>query len=207
MNTTLEQKRGLIHTAFRDVLGEEQAGRAVAFWDTWNAAKQASFTPLRFMQAVQAELDLSTDLKRQLIQYMIGYKVSNEHVQASEAAVENAAQSAKGIKSNVAPSIESEQYIIFTALLYPLLTRLRLSERQFLETLDPKARPDVKSLLEGSKPMMRNPERVMVNCLDRIYELLCDEFGPVKTDQIVARSLNQAEALPEADLFSPRKLL
>ena len=210
MNTTLDQKRGLIYTAFRDLLGEEQAGRAVAFWDTWNAAKQASFTPLRFMQAVQAELDLSTDLKRQLIQYMIGYKVSEQHAQALETSPAEQRQQVKnasGAKPNMAPSIKSEQYIVFTALLYPLLTRLRLSERQFLETLNPKARPDVKSLLEGSKPMMRNPERVMVNCLDRAYELLCDELGPVKTDQVVARALNQAEALPEADLFSPRKLL
>ena len=208
MSTTLDQKRGLIYTAFRDLLGEEQAERAVAFWDSWNDTSRASFTPLRFTQAVQAELDLSTELKRKLIQYMVGYKISDEHAQSFEAKPNAAQQSvAELAQPNTAPSIESEQYIVFTALLYPLLTRLHLSERQFLETLHPKARPDVKSLLEGSKPMMRNPERVMGNCLDRIYELLCDEFGPVKTDQIIARALNQAEMLPEATLFSPRKLL
>ena len=117
MNTTLDEKRGLIHTAFRDLLGEEQAGRAVAFWDTWNPAKQASFTPLRFMQAAQSELNLSTDLKRQLIQYMISYKVSDERAQSLEARAERPStqnvQSAKDTKTNVAPSIESEQYIVF----------------------------------------------------------------------------------------------
>ena len=206
MRTTVDQKRGLIYTAFRDLLGEEQASRAVAFWDTWDAPKQASFTPLRFMQAIQNELGLSTQSKRELIEHMIGYKVSSENAQAFEETkpAEPAEQSGA---ANVAPSIESEQYIVFTALLYPLLTRLRLSERQLLETVEPKARPDVKSLLEGSRPMRRNPERVMVECLDHVYELLCDSFGPVKTDQMVARSVAQAERLPEADLFPPRKLL
>ena len=204
MKTTVDQKRGLIYTAFRDLLGEEQASRAVAFWNTWDAPKRASFTPLRFMQAVQKELDLSTQSKRELIEYMIGYKVSDEHAQEFEEA-KSAEPAEQG--GNMAPSIESEQYIIFTALLYPLLTRLRLSERQLLETVEPKARNDVKSLLEGSRPMQRNPERVMVDCLDHVYELLCDDFGPVKTDQMVARSVAQAERLPEADLFPPRKLL
>ena len=206
MSTTIDQKRGLIYTAFHDLLDEEQASRAVSFWDTWDASKQASFTPLRFMQAVQAELNLSTDLKRQLIQRMIGHKVSEAHA-FEEIPAEPTKQSVEGTKPNIAPSIESEQYIIFTALLYPLLTRLRLSERQFLEKIHPKERSDVKSLLEGSRPMMRLPERVMVDCLDHVYELLCDEFGPVKTDQIIARSVSQAEQLPEADLFPPRKLL
>ena len=217
MNTTLDQKRGLIYTAFRDLLGEEQAARAVDFWDTWDDAARTSFTPLRFAQAVQKELGLSTETKRKLIQSMIGYKVSDEHAQSLEEArapanlpknssVPSVAQPASA-KPNVAPSIESEQYIVFTALLYPLLTRLRLSERQFLEKMHPKSRTDVKSLLEGSQPMMRNPERVMGNCLDRVYELLCDEYGPVKADQMVARSVAQVERLPEADLFSPRKLL
>ncbi len=211
MSTTLDQKRGLIYTAFRDLLDEEQAERAVAFWDSWNDTSRSAFTPLRFTQAVQAELGLSTELKRKLIQYMVGYKMSDEHAQSFEETKPSAVATKQSVSElaqpNMAPSIESEQYIVFTALLYPLLTRLRLSERQFLETLHPKARSDVKSLLEGSKPMMRNPERVMGNCLDRIYELLCDEFGPVKTDQITARAVSQAERLPEADLFSPRKLL
>ena len=207
MSTTLDQKRGLIYAAFRDLLGEEQAGRAVAFWDSWNEASRASFTPLRFMQAVQGELGLSTDVKRKLIQHMIGYKMSDEHARSFEAQPVAESERAAAAKINMAPSIESEQYIVFTAMLYPLLTRLRLSERQFLEKMPPKSRPDVKALLEGSKPMMRNPQRVMGNCLDRVYELLCDAFGPVKTDQIIARALNQAEMLPEATLFSPRKLL
>ncbi len=213
MNTSLDQKRGLIYAAFRDLLGEEQAARAVDFWDTWDDRARTSFTPLRFAQAVQKELGLSTETKRKLIQSMIGYKVSDEHAQSLEEAsaptnlsTPSGAQFASA-KPNMAPSIESEQYIIFTALLYPLLTRLHLSERQFLEKMHPKSRTDVKSLLEGSQPMMRNPERVMSNCLDRVYELLCDEYGPVKTDQIIARSVAQAERLPEADLFSPRKLL
>ena len=214
MNTTLDQKRGLIYTVFRDLLGEEQAAQAVDFWDTWDDRARTSFTPLRFAQAVQKELGLSTETKRKLIQSMIGYKVSDEHAQSLEASANlpknpsapSAAQPASA-KPNIAPSIESEQYIVFTALLYPLLTRLHLSERQFLEKMHPKSRADVKSLLEGSQPMMRNPERVMGNCLDRVYELLCDNFGPVKTDQIIARSVSQAERLPEADLFSPRKLL
>ncbi len=212
MSTTLDQRRGLIYAAFRDLLGEEQAARAVDFWDTWDDRARTSFTPLRFAQAVQKELGLSTETKRKLIQSMIGYKVSDEHAQFLEASAPanlstpSAAQLASA-KPNIAPSTESEQYIVFTALLYPLLTRLHLSERQFLEKMHPKSRTDVKSLLEGSQPMMRNPERVMGNCLDRIYELLCDEYGPVKTDQIIARSVAQAERLPEADLFSPRKLL
>ena len=218
MSTTVDQKRGLIYTAFRDLLGEEQAGQAIAFWDSWGDTPRASFMPLRFMQAAQPELGLSTELKRKLIQYMIGYKLSDEHARPTQP-LEEVPSSSAGTTSleqsvsetaampNIAPSTESEQYIVFTALLYPLLTRLHLSERQFLEKMHPKSRFDVKSLLEGSQPMMRNPERVMGNCFDCIYELLCDEFGPVKADQVVARALNQAERLPEADLFSPRKLL
>ena len=205
MSTTLDQKRGLIYTAFRDLLDEEQAERAVAFWDSWNDTSRSAFTPLRFTQAVQAELDLSTELKRKLIQYMVGYKMSDEHAQSFEETKPSAVTTKQSVSElaqpNMAPSIESEQYIVFTALLYPLLTRLRLSERQFLETLHPKARSDVKSLLEGSKPMMRNPERVMGNCLDRIYELLCDEFGPSRRTRSLLERLARLRGYPKPTSF------
>ena len=206
MSAAFENKRGLIYAAFSDLLGEAQASSAVAFWDTWNPSNQASFTPLRFVQAVQAEVSLTSDLKRQLVKRMVGYKAHDEapHETVKPTPASRVQAGVTGL--NTSFSIDSAQYIVFTALLYPLFTRLRLSERQFLATLHPEARSDVKSLLDGSSPMRRNPERVMRNCLDHLYELLCDEFGPVKTDQIIARALNQAEALPEADLFAPRQL-
>lgn len=40
-----------------------------------------------------------------------------------------------------------------------------------------------------------------------IYIGLCESIGPVEADQVLARALRSTERLPEARLFSPRRLL
>lgn len=47
----------------------------------------------------------------------------------------------------------------------------------------------------------------MKGLMDAVYGWMCAAIGPVKADQVLARIVKQAELLPEANSFSPRRLL
>ena len=60
-------QRRLVYTSFRDLVPEARARQAVELWET--LFKDASaFTPVRFLQATQAALGLSPELKKALVQ-------------------------------------------------------------------------------------------------------------------------------------------
>lgn len=51
------------------------------------------------------------------------------------------------------------------------------------------------------------PPEAMQALVHLLYLGACEYFGPVKTDEMLAAAVAEAEQLPEATLFSPRTLL
>jgi len=51
------------------------------------------------------------------------------------------------------------------------------------------------------------PEKFMSAFINEIYVYCCNEFGPIKSDKILANSIADANGLEEAKFFDPRRLL
>lgn len=46
----------------------------------------------------------------------------------------------------------------------------------------------------------------MQNCIHHAYHYACEKFGPSETDDFLEKALQEAETMPIAKEFSPRKL-
>ena len=104
---------------------------------------------------------------------------------------------------------------LFEFMLSNLLNGVWPQRRELIEylsesNLTPPCKVMLKRWSQASAPQLMIPDlevSEMSQAIDIIYVWYCDLFGPGATDQSFARLIAQAERLPEASFFSPRRFL
>jgi len=112
--------------------------------------------------------------------------------------------------------------IVFQRMLETLLTqikrensiaheKLRQSLRSAILRLDMEAnlKLELTNWLQKNSDEMQliYPEKFMSAFINEIYVYCCNEFGPIKSDKILANSIEDANGLEEARFFNPKRLL
>lgn len=133
-----------------------------------------------------------------------------------------AAQASPPMAATV-PAIDAEPPVVFGALLRSIVTEVHRYHREALDEV----RKDALRVLDssGASAALRNAYREawpralqhdwqlrgsaadLAELLRVTYHALAEAFGRVGAEQILQRGLRAAEAVPEARLFSPKRLM
>jgi len=133
-----------------------------------------------------------------------------------------AAQASPPLTATV-PAIDAEPPVVFGALLRSIVTEVHRYHREALDEV----RKDALRVLDssGASAALRNAYREawpralqhdwqlrgsaadLAELLRVTYHALAEAFGRVGAEQILQRGLRAAEAVPEARLFSPKRLM
>lgn len=75
--------------------------------------------------------------------------------------------------------------------------------------LDPGFKNELKNWCRGDAQAFRvgSSEKEMASIVHGVYVWCCNSLGPVAADNLFARAIREAEAVPQAAQFSPRRLL
>lgn len=224
LNQDVTYYRRLIYTSFKGLLNETQTLKAVNLWENY-FADSSVFSPVRFLRVCRETLVIPHGLAKILVQRLSeNMAMPIEELEPDPFTASDNTQIApirnKPDMPRPSPSYTPEpppkrsEQVVFEFVLSTLLNGVWHDRREFLSyaegNVGKRATRMVQLWANASSPQLSVPEleqREMSRVLDAVYAWYCDMFGPNATDQSFARALAQAEKLPDAALFSPRKFL
>ena len=205
------RRRRVINTALKGVLTSTETLQAIDIWEK-NFYSSPSLRIPSFINKAQEGLDFSDEIKRELLQ-----RLTKSLASPLESLEPDPFQKPEGTKEELVG-----EYVIFDFLLSTLLAKLENQDIKLLQNNLLDSLPDTNLSATGKQKLSKwctslttgNAEKItssfkpaeMSETLDLLYDFFCEALGPVKTDQIFAEAIRNAESLPEASNFSPKQL-
>ncbi len=128
----------------------------------------------------------------------VSYRLLNERTPGSPASAVFAEVGERMIEG--AQKAGYKEFTEFTTAVQDYLSTLSLGTLAKQNLLDWCSHKD--SLLRGNLP-----DKNLPGIIHMIYRALCEAVGPVIADAVLGHAINKAQALPEATLYPPKRLL
>ena len=224
----ITRRRKALHIGLAGALDESQAQIGLRLWDQ-SFALQKPGAIIEFVAELSSQLSLAPKLRHEMrmgiYQALLKYDAGREPIpEANDVRpVHTASQMAPLPATAIARVSGTPQYVVFCALLQSLMDGLRIVEAvakhdliQSLQKLSGRSGLDFgrhHALTQWAKEdaplgaFAAESEEVLAQAVHALYIAFCEAVGPVATDQLLARAVRAAEALPEAARFPPRRLL
>ncbi|MFA5940125.1 MAG: hypothetical protein WC809_12280 [Sinimarinibacterium sp.] len=225
----LIRRRKALHLGLIGTLDEAQAQIGLRLWDA-SFAEQKPAAIIEFVAQLSAQLALPPkqrhEMRMGIYQALLKYDAGREPIpEVNGARPPHAMAVMAPSMPETAPAWVSgtPQFVVFSTLLQHLLDALRIMEAV--------ARHDLIQSLRGStgrsgldfglhhaltqwikegaslSAFATATEDALALAVHTLYVAFCEAVGPVAADQLLARAVRVADALPEAARFPPRRLL
>lgn len=225
----ITRRRKALHLGLAGALDESQSQIALRLWDQ-SFALQKPGAIIEFVAQLSSQLGLAPKLRHEMrmgiYQALLKYDAGREPIPEINGAkpAHTAIQITAPLPATPLARVSgAPQYVVFCALLQNLMDGLRIVEAvakhdliQSLQKLNGRSGLDFgrhHALTQWAKEdaplgaFAAEPEEVLAQAVHTLYIAFCEAVGPVATDQLLARAVRAAEALPEAARFPPRRLL
>jgi hypothetical protein len=221
----LTRRRQALFLGLSGTLDDAQTQVGLRLWDQGYAQNRPAAI-IEFVAELSTQLGLPPkqrhEMRMAIYQALLKYDAGREPLPGPSAA--NSAAASVAAPATVKPALRgSAAFIVFAHLLQSLLDGLRNADAvakhdliQSLQRLGPRSGLDLAqhhALTQWAKEgaalnvFSGASEPALALAVHTVYVGLCEALGPVATDQLLARAVRAAEALPEAPRFPPQRLL